>query len=259
MDVQQAHQKGEFAPLVIGFCNPGTVDAEFCLSLTDTLIHDSQSQQLVCGPGGGVIGIQSSPRIAEARSKIVDEFLNSPTFVDLKGFRADWLLMVDADMQFTGEDVYALLASADPIDKPIVGGLCFSGAHSGVLFPTLYTLTREDDGSVTIGIAENYTPGEMHQVGGTGAAFLLVHRSVYVKMAKMYQFLPNGVRNPFPWFVEGHIDSKGNGLGEDISFCMRAQACGFPVFVNTNVRIGHMKRMNLNEKVFNERNRRPVH
>jgi len=245
--------------LVVGYCCPGTVDAEFLGSMCDYLLWDANRQHLTTGPAGGIIGIQSSPRIAEARSRIVDSFLTSDDFLDERGFRADWLLMVDADMRFTGEDVYALLASADPIDRPVVGGLCFAGGHTGILYPTLYTLKRDSNGNVTTGLAENYTPGEMHKVGGTGAAFLLIHRSVLVKMAKVYARLPDGRVNPFPWFVEGHIDAAGNALGEDISFCLRLQACGYPLYVDTNVRIGHMKRIDINEKVYNERNRRPVH
>jgi hypothetical protein len=73
-------------------------------------------------------------------------------------------------------------------------------------------------------------------------------------MHKAFQSLPNGAPNPYPWFSEGNIDAYGRGFGEDVAFCIRAQALKIPVYVNTNVRIGHMKRIVLTEGVYDERN-----
>lgn len=255
MDAVQAHRSGQFSKVVIGFCCAGHVEAEFCMSMTDALIYDAMQQQLITGPGGGVVGLQSSPRIAETRSQIVEAFLQSPVYQDEDGFRPDWLLMVDSDMVFKGEDIYTLLASADPVDKPIVGGLCFAGGHSGVLFPTLYQLHKGEDGLSTSPIME-YEHGAMYKVGATGCAFLLIHRQALIKIGKAFSTMPNGARNPYPWFTEGNIDAYGRAFGEDIAFCIRAGACGIPVYVNTNVRIGHVKRQILTERLYDDRNSR---
>jgi hypothetical protein len=42
-----------------------------------------------------------------------------------------------------------------------------------------------------------------------------------------------------PWFQEREV--KGKAVGEDLTFCMRAQLAGFPVQVHTGIQIGHVK------------------
>jgi hypothetical protein len=38
---------------------------------------------------------------------------------------AEWLLMVDSDMGFSGDTLEQLIAVADPTERPVVGALCF--------------------------------------------------------------------------------------------------------------------------------------
>ena len=63
-----------------------------------------------------IIGMQSSPRLVEARSQMVDSFLT---------LRNEWLLMIDADMAWSPDDFELIAKHADPDDVPILGGLCF--------------------------------------------------------------------------------------------------------------------------------------
>jgi hypothetical protein len=41
-------------------------------------------------------------------------------------------------------------------------------------------------------------------------------------------------------------------LSEDITFCLRAQACGFPIYVHTGIKTGHLKQFEVDEGLFAE-------
>jgi hypothetical protein len=262
MNSVEQHRAGIFGKVVLGYCSNGYVRHEFCDSIIDTMLYDYQQQGILLGVGGGTAGIVSGPRIAETRSQIVDAFLSDPRFVDQTGDRAEWLWMADTDMVWSGDAFYRLLASADPVDRPIVGGLCFAGGRTGKFFPTIYRTIQGEDGLEIEPILE-YPQGAMIKVGATGAAFMLIHRSVFIRMSQPWPngfgTTPDGRKNPYPWFNEGGTDKSGNPYGEDTAFCMKAQAAGFPIHVNTDVRVGHVKTYELNERVYHERNSVGVH
>jgi hypothetical protein len=186
------------------------------------------------------ISIQSGPRIAEARSQIVDAFAKT---------HCDWLLMVDADMVWQEDALDELLKVADVDESPIVGGLCFGGRAGNRIFPTIYTLIDEG-GMIGTEMVEDYPEDSLVTCSATGAAFLLVHKRVFVEMKQAFGKLPNGRENPYPWFVEAA--NGGRPFGEDIAFCMKAQALGIPVKVHTGVKIGHIKTIELTEERYHE-------
>jgi hypothetical protein len=210
---------------------------------------------------GGTIELQTGPRVAEGRSQIVEAFLTNEAYA-----KTDWLLMIDSDMTFEPDALCQLLGhayggnakakSGEP-DCPVIGALCFAGGRSR-MYPTLYRgATRKAyDGTdqVVPEPIEDYPRNELVKVMGTGAAFLLVHRKV---LTHMHMPHPDGFGtdshgqpNPHPWFVEGL--SKGVQFGEDIAFCMRANAIGYGVFVHTGVQTGHLKTIELNEEIWDE-------
>lgn len=165
----------------------------------------------------------SSANISHARNTLVSRFLDAP---------GDWLLFIDSDMKFDPDLVDALLFNASPDKAPIVGGLCF-GINDGVLFPTLYQLARNGDELVTVRHQGPVPEATMFQVASTGAAALLIHRSVLEAMRD------HGFNATFPWFQETEL--YGRPCGEDFTFCLRAGQLGFPVYVNTAVEVGHHK------------------
>lgn len=167
--------------------------------------------------------------VAGGRNRMMVRFLTETT--------CDWLLTIDADMTFSPDLPDALLAMANPDPEaehyaPIVGGLCF-GVDDGVLFPTMYDFVAGEDGKPRTVRYESFPADTMFQVGATGAACLLIHRSVVEGIAA------KGFDAAYPWFQETQL--SGERCGEDITFCLRAHHCGFPVYVNTGVDIGHQK------------------
>lgn len=222
-------------------------------SIASTMRQDGtrpERERWFARDSGGTIFIISGPRIAETRSQIVDKFLGEDCFA-----KASWLVMVDADMVFDGADVFALLDAADPVERPIVGGLCFAGYTPDTMYPTIYVADRDDDGRLDIDKVRDYPRDQLVRCHATGAAFVAVHRSVFEAMRRPHDqggfgTLPNGAPNPYPWFVEGHTDRHGRPFGEDIAFCLRAGALGFPVHVHTGIKVGHHKSIILTEELY---------
>lgn len=212
---------------VLAYIHPGQTSAFFTNSMLGLVLYDRANGQHVAE----LLNEWSSTNVSQARNGLVERFLTMD---------AEWLLFIDTDMDFGPDALEALLRKADPEKAPVVGGLCF-GETGGLRFPTIYQMAELDGRPVTMRM-HDYPRDAMVQVAATGAAFLLIHRRVL-----------EGVRDKafnavFPWFQETEL--AGLPCGEDLTFCLRAQICGFPVWVNTAVKTGHHKSHLLTEELY---------
>lgn len=169
--------------------------------------------------------------IVAARNTIAAQLIESD---------CDWLLWVDTDMGFEADALDRLMAVADPDRRPIIGGLCFAArqyAHDGMNGywtrpqPTLYDWLDNPEGGSGFTITPMYPVSGVMQVAATGSAFILIHRSVFERMAETYG----------PTWYDRTPAPNGELLGEDISFCVRANLLEIPVLVHTGVRTSHYK------------------
>lgn len=202
-----------FDHIAVAFIHPHKVDSLFQTALWRTV---------AAHPGIQVIDMGSGPMIAPARNEIVRTFLSHDDW--------DWLWMIDADMTFPPETLDRLLEAADKTTTPILGGLCFIVGRAGKIEPTL-RVTDADEGGLKV--VWDYPENAVVSVDATGGACLLVHRSVFERLAETYN------DNPYPFFADsahGQIQ-----WGEDVTFCIRARQHGFPVKVHTGIEIGHVK------------------
>jgi hypothetical protein len=226
-------------------------DGWFTHSIADLFRWDAQGPRHIVGGDGGFICIQSGPRIAESRNAMVDAFAQNHQ-------NAQWLLTVDSDMTFDCTILEQLLEVADPIERPIVGALCFAPSGDNTpAYPTIYReVTYEVDGKTLVGVdrVDDYPENTLMRVGGTGAAGMLVHRSVFSRLRapwpEGFGTLQNGAPNPYPWYSEGLVAPDGKPLGEDIAFCRRAAQVGIPIHVHTGIQMGHMKVYKLDAQYF---------
>lgn len=189
---------------------------------------------------GGYIAMRcGSSGVPEARNKATAEFLASRD--------AEWLLWVDTDMGFPPDVAERLLEAADPVKRPIMGALCFAqkeiepdrmGGWRCMAAPTIFDWARTGDGLEGFTTRFEYPEDTLVQCAGTGGACILVHKSVYAKIAAKY--------GPV-WYDMAPNPSTGALIGEDLSFCARAGVLGIPVFVHTGVRATHMKQIWLAE------------
>lgn len=190
---------------------------------------------------GGWIAVRcGTDGLVAARNWAVERFLADD--------KADWLWWVDTDMGFAPDTVDRLLASADPVERPIVGGLCFAskglgldgmGGYRNVALPTIM---HWRDGQF-VG-SRQYPMDQVVRCAGTGSACVLIHRSVLEAVADKYgptwyDKAPSGA--DIPSVDAPARSSSGRYISEDLSFCVRAGSLGFPVHVDTSVKTTHLK------------------
>lgn len=214
--------------VTVAFIHPGTVSAYFATSMMAMLLHDQHGPRHITG----LLNEWSSANVSASRNTLAATFLDEKT--------SDWLLFIDADMAWQHDALDQLLATADPAKAPVVGGLCF-GASQDRLWPTIYQIAQADGRLKTVR-ADTYERDAMIQVAATGAAFLLIHRSVLEEIRR------RKYNAAFPFFQESEMD--GEPVGEDLTFCLRAGNADFSVWVNTGVKVGHHKSHLLTEELF---------
>jgi hypothetical protein len=184
--------------------------------------------------GGGPMFLPASPNT-------LSKMRNNAALYVLDESEAEWLLFIDSDMGFDEDAPYRLLEAADPVERPVVGALCFGmfkhktderGGWFTKPFPTLYDWKADEDGSAGFKLRYDFTPGVVTQVAATGAAFLLIHRSALEKVRE---------QAGDTWFDRAKMRPEEELMGEDISFCARLGAAGIPLFVHTGVDTTHLK------------------
>ena len=167
-----------------------------------------------------------SPYVSKARNALTALFLRS---------KYDYLLFIDADVEFEPEAVIRMLVTKkDIILTPY-----------RVKFPqdvniAKYSVSFPDDKNV------NILPGDLVEISEGPAGLMLIHR-------KVFEFLMDScprlkIKHPFKkesdpylynfWDTTFDMD---NGLwrGEDISFCRLARDYGFKIYANIKSRTTH--------------------
>lgn len=240
-------------------------ELQFLQSLMHLQAYDALHSGHILGQGSFLIS--PGTNVAHQRNQLVRKFLETGI---------EWLLFVDDDMVFEPDTLDQLLAAADPVERPIVGALCFAWIVTAnqQVTPTIYML-GEKDGETKLVRHTGYPRDQLIQVHATGTGFILIHRRVFVELAKRWQ-------TPFLWFdysewghqfsswgqipgTDVEYSGPGDHIGEDITFCLRAGSTGgnredydgtgekFPIFVDTRVKIGHVKRLMVDEAEYDFR------
>lgn len=220
--------------LAVGIVHGETVDSWFHTSLTNLLTQRLTNLTDELLPLWDVIHVRSGPALQVGRGLLVDTFLDQSD--------ADVLLMLDSDMSFTPQTIYQMwdafntLPHNNGANAKILGGLAFIAAP-GFLQPNIWVAHpgEPDDLLATF----TYPDDQLLQVTATGAACLMVHREVFEKIAA-----EQGRRGI--WFAH-HVLPDGSELGEDLSFCRRANTAGYPIFLHTALKFGHTKSMVITE------------
>lgn len=230
--------------VLLAYLHPGEVATSFHHSVIGLLTYDStENGRFVSGGRLGVTAQQcGAGRLSAGRNQACQQFL------DL--WDAEWLMMVDADMGFDHDSVDRLVESADPTDRPVMGGLCFGAKRAGDgpahacrthFFPTLYRLSTDDEGRRTFDPAYEWPRGRIVEVSGTGAAFMLIHRSVLERLRAVHGDV---------WFEEA--TENGVPFGEDLSFCLKLIDAKIPLHVDTSVVTSHKKDVWVDESMFDQ-------
>lgn len=226
--------------VTIGMISAGLVDHHTVASLVLLQRADAANNRRV----EDAIFCESGPLLWYARNNVMSYWLENK--------RSNWLLWIDADVTFHADALDQLLAVADPTRRAIIGGLCPAGGHGatwddGSLFRSTMLLAdptgiaedapvRADERSLTplsIDDALAYSAARPVRVNATGCAFLLLHRDVAEAVGSRW------AGETQRWFAPAV--THGATRGEDVTFCLRAAACGYATWVHGGVQIGHRK------------------
>lgn len=133
------------------------------------------------------------------------------------------ILWVDDDMVFPNDALQRLLAH----DKDIVGGLCFN-RRAPAYQPIV---AKHYDPALVMpmnatGFVYDLPKSGLIECDATGGAFLLVRAQVFRDIEAKF--------GPESWWIP---DGEAS---EDFSFCRRAKACKYKIFVDCDLEIGHV-------------------
>ena len=139
----------------------------------------------------------------------------------------DKLMWIDSDIAWTPEDFIKLYES----DKDIISGAYLLASGEVTVYKKLMGAPYIYD--------EVLSMTEPVQIKGAGFGFLAVKPGIFESMTR-------------PWFqsVQGTVDYNGTSftfpiMGEDISWCHRAQELGYELWFDPTVRLIHHKTMKL--------------
>ena len=185
-----------------------------------------------------VIRWQCGSMLDMGRNNLVEDFLRRDH---------EWLLWVDSDMTFPPDALVRLLEVADPDEAPVVGALTFGYKTGRGPYPVIYTKTYARNGDYGFQVVDGYPPDQVVEVGATGSAFILIHRTVFEK-----------TRQPRPHYWYGYAllpgkDGELDKLGEDLSFCLLLAEHDIPIHVHTGVGTGHVKSFLWDEAAYQAR------
>jgi len=135
----------------------------------------------------------------------------------------DYILWVDSDMILPKNTLLKLLADG----KDIVSGVySYKLIHADTAVAKRF-VKEEDDTYEDVPLKEIRETKELMQIDGVGFGCVLTKADVFRKIEP-------------PWFV------YDKDLGEDIYFCRKAQKAGFEIFLNPQIKAGHIGTVNYN-------------
>jgi hypothetical protein len=221
----------------LAYVHPNEVAHSWHQSVLNLMAWDIGHDQRVMR--GGFLAMRcGTDGLAAARNRIAEQFLAGD---------AEWLFVVDTDMGFAPDTIDRLIAAADPVERPIIGALAFAqrevdvdgfGGYRCQPRVTILDYIEGPNGGQFAG-RTTWRANALTQCAATGMACIVIHRSVIQAIHDR-----NGT-----WF-DRIAAADGGLLGEDVSFCVRAGAAGFPVYVHTGIRTTHLKQLWLSEQDF---------
>lgn len=229
--------------VIVGHLSHGQTEQAFLVSLD----HIAATDERVLWPP---IRVQCNTDLAKGRNQLVEAWLDVTP--------AEFLWMLDDDMGVEPDCLDKLLQVCGP-DNPVVGGLCFAykrtavASHGGprfVIQPTIYDVV---DTGQDLGVTPraDYARDSVIDADATGAACLLIHRSVAERMRAESPGAPRSWFDPVT--IPGRSRDGRVRFSEDLSFCLRLKALEDPpvqLKIHTGAKTCHIKPLPLDEWFF---------
>ena len=145
------------------------------------------------------------------------------------------VLWLDSDMVFPQDTLRRLMKGREKGD--IVSGLYYR--RVAPFSPVLFDELKADEAQATWSEFEEI-PDHLFEVGGCGFGCVLTPTDIFIDMLTEY----------------GTLFEPFKGLGEDLSFCIRARQLGFKIVCDPTIKCGHVGHYVVTEDFFKTYNRR---
>lgn len=191
-----------------------TVPALFCQSLA-----------LLQRAGDTKIGFEVGSLVYIARNNLARQAIKA---------EADYVLWLDSDMVFAPDLLQRMLKACQEDDISFLTAVCFrrKPPYTPCLFDKLDRLPDDKGAAFSAFLS---VPDGRFKVGGCGFAGVLLSTDVLLSVGAKY----NGrLFDPLP------------GMGEDLSFCWRARQCGYDIWADANIELGHVGQMVVTRSYF---------
>ena len=174
----------------------------------------------------GILTLANESLISRGRSRISNFFINNTEF--------EYLFFLDSDVGFEADDVLKLLNH----NKEMV-----CGAYPMKTIPLKWNFTITEP---------KQREGDLVAIDKIGIGFSLIHRDVFIRIAKQYpelKYIPTNestthnpteqeFNNSYHYF---HEMRQGNiYLPEDLSFFTRARSVGMQAWMDTSINLCHV-------------------
>ena len=144
---------------------------------------------------------------------------------------ADLVLWLDSDMVFDPDLLERMVQDMEE-GKDIVTALCFTRIRP--YCPTIYETAELKDGKPECRVYHAYPEDRMFPVQAAGCAVMLMKTEV---LRRLYEKYDNAF---YP------VD----GFGEDISFCLRAGECGYQIWCDPRIKVGHIGHLTVTDTLY---------
>lgn len=173
----------------------------------------AQSLSMLRKVGDCAVAFQIGSLVYDSRNNLAKHALS---------MKADFVLWLDSDMMFEPDTLERMMAKMEERDLDILSGIYYRRRHpfSPVL---LKKLSIDENYFANYENYNSYPEDDIFEVEGIGFGCVLMRSDVLFDVAAQYK----------DWF------SPLGRVGEDLSFCWRARQCGYKIFADPEIQLGH--------------------
>lgn len=173
----------------------------------------AQSLAMLKRADNTLIGWETGSLVYNARNSLARQAIKA---------EADWVLWLDSDMVFSPDLLQRMLKVCTENDIDFLTALCFrrKPPYTPCLFDRLQKIGRGASYTALLSVPEG-----RFQVGGCGFAGVLLSTDVLISVSAKF---------------DGRMFDPMDGFGEDVAFCWRARQCGYDIWCDSDIEMGHV-------------------
>lgn len=160
------------------------------------------------------VGFHMGSLVYDSRNKLAERAINS---------NAEYVFWLDSDMTFMPDTLDMMLTTLINNKMAMLSGMYYRRRTPWT--PTLFDKVNISDMGVELTEFKEI-PNEIFEIGACGFGCVLMRKDVIWNV--MIQQSSDGL-----------LFSPTHGAGEDISFCWRARKCGYKIYCDPSIALGH--------------------